>query len=31
MQTNATLEEVRFVLFDETTFQSYRNALDGMK
>ena len=31
LQSNTLLEEVRFVLFDEITFQAYRDALDTMK
>jgi O-acetyl-ADP-ribose deacetylase (regulator of RNase III) len=31
LQSNSSLEEVRFVLFDETTFQAYRDALDAIE
>lgn len=31
LEENTTLEEVRFVLFDEHTFQAYRKVLDEMK
>lgn len=30
LKSNTTLEEVRFVLFDEITYQAYRDALDSI-
>ena len=30
LQSNTSLEEVRFVLFDEITFQAYRDALEAI-